>query len=91
MKFKVSRIPTKALGSRRTCLRDYEKYKKSTLRYADRAKKIKNKAEVNENPVDKLIRELREENERLKNSLGGGAPVELGAQAAGMSEEEKVR
>ena len=62
----------------------------STLRYADRAKKIKNKAEVNENPVDKLIRELREENERLKNSLGGGAPVELGAQAAGMTEEEKV-
>lgn len=31
----------------------------STLRYADRAKKIKNKAVVNENPLDKLIRELR--------------------------------
>ena len=31
----------------------------STLRYADRAKKIKNKATVNENPMDKLIRELR--------------------------------
>ena len=61
-----------------------------TLRYADRAKKIKNKAEVNENPVDKLIRELREENERLKQSLGGGAPVDLGAQAAGMTEEEKA-
>ena len=30
-----------------------------TLRYADRAKKIKNKAIVNENPMDKLIRELR--------------------------------
>ena len=38
----------------------------STLRYADRAKKIKNKAVVNENPIDKLIRELKEENERLK-------------------------
>lgn len=31
----------------------------STLRYADRAKKIKNTAVVNENPLDKLIRELR--------------------------------
>lgn len=31
----------------------------STLRYADRAKKIKNKAVVNENPLDKLIRELK--------------------------------
>lgn len=31
----------------------------STLRYADRAKKIKNKAIVNENPLDKLIRELK--------------------------------
>ena len=30
-----------------------------TLRYADRAKKIKNNAVVNENPVEKLIRELR--------------------------------
>lgn len=31
----------------------------STLRYADRAKRIKTKAIVNENPVDKLIRELK--------------------------------
>ena len=30
----------------------------STLRYADRAKRIKNKAVVNEDPMDKLIREL---------------------------------
>lgn len=30
-----------------------------TLRYADRAKKIKNKAVINENPIEKLIRELR--------------------------------
>lgn len=38
----------------------------STLRYADRAKKIKNNAVVNENPQDRLMRELKEENERLK-------------------------
>ena len=31
----------------------------STLRYADRAKKIKTKAVVNENPIDKMIRELK--------------------------------
>ena len=31
----------------------------STLRYADRAKRIKTKAIVNENQVDKLIRELK--------------------------------
>lgn len=33
---------------------------------ADRVKQIKNEATVNENPLEKLIRELREENERLK-------------------------
>jgi len=32
-----------------------------TLRYADRAKQIKNKAAVNESATDKLIRELKEE------------------------------
>lgn len=37
-----------------------------TLRYADRAKKIQNKAVVNESVQDKMIRELKGENERLK-------------------------
>lgn len=41
----------------------------STLRYADRAKKIVNKAIVNESSQDKLIRSLREENEQLKKML----------------------
>ena len=31
----------------------------STLRYADRAKQIKNKAVVNENPLDRMIRMLK--------------------------------
>ena len=35
---------------------------------ADRAKQIKTKATVNEDPTDKLIRELREQNEKLKVS-----------------------
>ena len=41
----------------------------STLRYADRAKKIVNKAVVNESIQDKMIRELKGENERLKKIL----------------------
>ena len=41
----------------------------STLRYADRAKKIQNKAVINESPQDKLIRELKAENEHLKKLL----------------------
>ncbi|BFZ12722.1 hypothetical protein BsWGS_15761 [Bradybaena similaris] len=50
----------------------------STLRYADRAKKIKNKAVINENPLDKMLRELKEENEKLRKALdvGGVTPVE---------------
>ncbi len=41
----------------------------STLRYAERAKKIKNKPIVNESEADKLIKELKAENERLKKLL----------------------
>jgi len=41
----------------------------STLRYADQAKKIKLDARVNESDTDKMIRELTEENDRLKKML----------------------
>ncbi|CAF1220965.1 unnamed protein product, partial [Didymodactylos carnosus] len=44
----------------------------STLRYADRAKHIKNTVAINENPVEKLIRELKEENDRLKLLIDTG-------------------
>ena len=44
---------------------DYEETL-STLRYADQAKKIKNKAVVNEDPNAKLVRELKEELETLR-------------------------
>ena len=44
---------------------DYEETL-STLRYADQAKKIKNKAKVNEDPNAKLVRELKEELEMLR-------------------------
>ena len=41
----------------------------STLRYADRAKKIKNVAVINESVQDRIIRELKEENKKLKQML----------------------
>ena len=40
----------------------------STLRYADQAKKIKNKAVINEDPNAKLVRELKEELEMLRGT-----------------------
>lgn len=53
----------------------------STLRFADRAKTIKTRAVVNESPTEKLIRELREEIERLKHT----APQTT---TTGLSDEE---
>lgn len=41
----------------------------STLRYADRAKKIQNKAVINESEQDKMVRLLKEENLVLKKQL----------------------
>lgn len=49
----------------------------STLRYADRAKQIKNTAIVNEDPNQKLIRELQEEVERLRKLAEKSAPSEV--------------
>ncbi|KAA0149383.1 hypothetical protein FNF27_03343 [Cafeteria roenbergensis] len=41
----------------------------STLRYADRAKRIKNKPKINEDPKDAMLREFQEEIERLRTEL----------------------
>jgi len=41
-------------------------------RYANRAKNIKNKPKINEDPKDALLREFQEELARLKSQLGGG-------------------
>ena len=41
----------------------------STLRYANRAKNIKNKPTVNEDPKDAMLREYQEEIDRLKKAL----------------------
>lgn len=41
----------------------------STLRYADRAKNIKNQPKINEDPKDALLREYAEEIKKLKEQL----------------------
>lgn len=41
----------------------------STLRYANRAKNIKNKPKINEDPKDAMLREYQEEIEKLKSLL----------------------
>ncbi|KAG1255143.1 hypothetical protein G6F68_010512 [Rhizopus microsporus] len=46
----------------------------STLRYADQAKKIQNKAVINEDPNAKMIRELKEELSVLRDRLRVYAP-----------------
>ena len=44
----------------------------STLRYANRAKNIKNRAIVNEDPKDAMLRQMQEELENLKKQLENG-------------------
>ncbi|XP_066596484.1 kinesin-like protein Klp98A isoform X2 [Prorops nasuta] len=67
----------------------------STLRYANRAKNIINKPTINEDPNVKLIRELREEIEKLKSLIGKDLSIErqsqkLLAQIQEKQEQEKV-
>lgn len=47
----------------------------STLRYANRAKNIKNNAKINEDPKDALLRQFQLEIERLKKQLEGGGKL----------------
>lgn len=63
----------------------------STLRYAYRAKSIKNKPRINEDPKDATIREFQEEIMRLKAELGGedGAFAESGVAGSGSVRIEK--
>ncbi|XP_063957114.1 kinesin-II 95 kDa subunit [Lytechinus pictus] len=46
----------------------------TTLRYANRAKNIKNKPKINEDPKDALLREFQEEIQRLKQALDKKGP-----------------
>jgi len=47
----------------------------STLRYANRAKNIKNKAKINEDPKDALLREFQKELEKLRSQLEDGGEI----------------
>ena len=60
----------------------------STLRYADRAKKIQNKAIVNESEHDKTVRLLREENNELKKMIEELSQKLLGNEGV-IGEEDK--
>lgn len=50
----------------------------STLRYANRAKNIKNKPKINEDPKDALLRQFQEEIKQLKAMLMGQIPIPQG-------------
>ncbi|NWX91108.1 KIF28 protein, partial [Nothoprocta pentlandii] len=58
----------------------------STLRYAERAKKIRNKAVVNSSPTEKLIQELKAENNKLLCRLAG-----LGSTGTLVADETQLR
>ncbi|XP_059167567.1 kinesin-like protein KIF13A isoform X3 [Physella acuta] len=62
----------------------------STLRYADRAKRIINHAVVNEDPNARIIRELREEVEMLKAQLNEAQSMKAPDLAERLTESEKL-
>ncbi|XP_078270904.1 kinesin-like protein KIF13A isoform X3 [Rhinoraja longicauda] len=62
----------------------------STLRYADRAKRIVNHAVVNEDPNAKIIRELREEVEKLKEQLNQAESLKAPELKEKLEESEKL-
>ena len=63
----------------------------STLRYANRAKSIKNNAKINEDPKDALMRQYQKEIEELRRQIeadGGGGGEEEGSEDDEESEGE---
>ncbi|KAM9310605.1 kinesin-like protein KIF13A isoform 2-T2 [Pholidichthys leucotaenia] len=62
----------------------------STLRYADRAKRIVNHAVVNEDPNARIIRELREEVEKLKVQLSQAESMKAPELKEKLEESEKL-
>uniref|UniRef100_A0A8C5EQ94 Kinesin family member 13A n=1 Tax=Gouania willdenowi TaxID=441366 RepID=A0A8C5EQ94_GOUWI len=62
----------------------------STLRYADRAKRIVNHAVVNEDPNARIIRELREEVEKLKVQLSQAESMKAPELKDKLQESEKL-
>uniref|UniRef100_A0A3B4YBZ2 Kinesin family member 13B n=1 Tax=Seriola lalandi dorsalis TaxID=1841481 RepID=A0A3B4YBZ2_SERLL len=62
----------------------------STLRYADRAKSIVNHAVVNEDPNARIIRELREEVEKLRDQLTEAESMKAPELKERLEESEKL-
>ncbi|XP_037698413.1 kinesin-like protein KIF13A isoform X3 [Choloepus didactylus] len=62
----------------------------STLRYADRAKRIVNHAVVNEDPNARVIRELREEVEKLREQLSQAEAMKAPELKEKLDESEKL-
>lgn len=62
----------------------------SSLRYANRAKNIKNKARINEDPKDALLRQFQKEIEELRKQLEEGVTDDEGSEEESESEEEVV-
>ncbi|XP_066532600.1 kinesin-like protein KIF13B isoform X2 [Hoplias malabaricus] len=62
----------------------------STLRYADRAKSIVNHAVVNEDPNARIIRELREEVEKLREQLTKAESMKAPELKDRLEESEKL-
>ncbi|XP_041360770.1 kinesin-like protein KIF13A isoform X2 [Gigantopelta aegis] len=62
----------------------------STLRYADRAKRIVNHAVVNEDPNARIIRELREEVEALRSQLSAAQSMTAPDLKDRLEESEKL-
>ena len=49
----------------------------STLRYANRAKNIKNKPKINEDPKEAFLREYQDDIKKLRAMLRGEIPVDI--------------
>nr|XP_055042010.1 kinesin-like protein KIF13B isoform X1 [Misgurnus anguillicaudatus]XP_055042011.1 kinesin-like protein KIF13B isoform X1 [Misgurnus anguillicaudatus] len=62
----------------------------STLRYADRAKSIVNHAVINEDPNARIIRELREEVEKLRSQLTEAESMKAPELKERLEESEKL-
>ncbi|KAF7690436.1 kinesin-like protein KIF13B [Silurus meridionalis] len=62
----------------------------STLRYADRAKSIVNHAVINEDPNARIIRELREEVEKLREQLTQAESMKAQELKERLEESEKL-
>ena len=63
-----------------------------TLRYASRAKLIKNAPKINEDPKDALLRQMEDEIKRLKEQLAGGqidVPVDMPVKKILLKKESK--